>query len=77
MSRDTNNDTGNAAFRDLEGKIDQLLILSDQLKRENNSLKEREEGLMKERVALIEKNEMARSKVEGMITRLKALGPEI
>lgn len=73
MSQDTNNDD----FRSLEGKIDQLLALSDQLRSENDSLKEREASLMKERVLLIEKNEMARAKVEGMITRLKALGPEI
>ena len=73
MSKETSND----AFGDLEGKIDQLVALSDQLKSENHALKKREAGLVKERVHLIEKNEMARSKVEGMITRLKALGPEI
>lgn len=67
----------NDAFGDLEGKIDQLVALSDQLRSENGSLKEREAGLMKERTVLIEKNEMARTKVESMITRLKALGPEI
>ena len=67
----------NDVFGDLEGKIDQLVALSDHLRSENGSLKEREAGLMKERTVLIEKNEMARTKVESMITRLKALGPEI
>jgi cell division protein ZapB len=50
--------------------------LCQQLKRENQSLREREAGLLGERGELIEKNEMARKKIETMINRLRTLSAE-
>jgi len=61
---------------DLENKIDQLVALSERLQKENTGLRQRESSLLKEKGQLMEKTERARSRVESMITRLKALNPE-
>jgi|AutmiccBRH37_all_1029493.scaffolds.fasta_scaffold04996_2 cell division protein ZapB len=60
----------------LEAKIDRLVEASARLKAENEMLREREARLARERSQLLEKNERARTKIENMITRLKALAPE-
>ena len=60
----------------VEQKLDQLIELCQQLKRENQTLLEREVGLMGERSELIEKNEMARQKIEAMINRLRSMSAE-
>ncbi|MEC8427751.1 MAG: TIGR02449 family protein [Pseudomonadota bacterium] len=57
----------------LEGKLEQLLTLCDRLQEENQSYKQQETEWHQERARLIEKNELARNRVEAMITRLKAL----
>ena len=59
-----------------EEKLDQLIELCKQLKQENQALREREAGLVGERGQLIEKNEMARQKIETMISRLRNLSAE-
>jgi cell division protein ZapB len=64
------------SITELEHKVDRLAALSAGLKAENDALREREASLARERSQLIEKNEMARSKIENMIARLKALTPE-
>lgn len=43
------------------------------LEQENKLLHDRQEALVAERASLVERNEEARSRVEGMIERLKAL----
>lgn len=50
-----------------------LAGLCSQLHLENQSLKNQQGSLVEERARLIEKNELARSKVEQMIQRLKSL----
>jgi len=60
----------------LEQKIDRMINLCARLQQENQSLRERESSLLKERSKLLEKNEMARNRVETMITRLKGLSSE-
>ncbi|QHI62820.1 TIGR02449 family protein [Pseudomonas aeruginosa] len=57
----------------LTAKFDQLLQKLEQLKAENRLLRANEKSWREERAHLIEKNEMARHKVEAMILRLKAL----
>ncbi len=57
----------------LEQKIDELILLCDQLNTEIKSLKAKESHWLGERAKLIDKNEHARVKVEAMISRLKAL----
>jgi cell division protein ZapB len=64
------------SIAELENKVDRLAVLSARLKAENDVLREREASLARERSQLLEKNEMARSRIENMIARLKALTPE-
>ena len=59
-----------------EEKLDRLIELCQQLKRDNKALREREDDLLGERSQLMKKNEMARQKVETMINRLQALRAE-
>lgn len=57
----------------LERRIDELVRLCEQLVRENHALLERNNSWASERALLIEKNELAKSKVEAMISRLRSL----
>jgi cell division protein ZapB len=57
----------------LENQIDALIDTVAQLKQENSNLRQQQESLMSERSQLIEKTELARSRVEAMITRLRSL----
>lgn len=59
-----------------EDKLDRLIELCQQLKRDNKALREREGDLLGERSQLMKKNEMTRQKVETMINRLQALSAE-
>ena len=60
----------------IEQKIDRLIGLCARLQKENLALRERESSLLRERSQLLEKNELARNRVEGMITRLRGLSNE-
>lgn len=57
----------------LEQKIDELISLCQELNRENQMLKAQGASWQQERQELIDKNELARSKVEAMITRLRTM----
>jgi cell division protein ZapB len=57
----------------LEQKIDELISLCADLNRENFSLKADAFSWEQEKQDLIDKNELARNKVQAMISRLKAL----
>lgn len=57
----------------LEQKIDELIDLCNDLNRENQSLKADSASWQQERQDLISKNDLARSKVEAMITRLRGM----
>ncbi|MCW8908386.1 MAG: TIGR02449 family protein [Sedimenticola sp.] len=57
----------------LESQVDQLIQTIDRLSDENRSLRGRQQELMAERAELIEKTELARSRVEAMISRLRAI----
>lgn len=59
--------------RVLEEKIDHLIQVCDRLAEENRALRDQKVNLMAERAALIEKSEMARSRVEAMLLRLRAM----
>ena len=60
----------------LETKLDKLILLCSRLQQENAELKTRENEWQRERVRLIEKNELARSRVEAMITHVRNLDAE-
>jgi cell division protein ZapB len=60
-------------IRLLERRVDELIRMVERLKDENRLLRESQTGLIAERARLMEKNELARTRVEEMIARLKAL----
>jgi cell division protein ZapB len=60
-------------LKDLENKIDELISLCRELNRENRTLKAEIAGWREERKDLLDKNELARSKVEAMINRLRTM----
>lgn len=57
----------------LEGKIDELIGLCAELNRENQQLKADNAGWQQEKRELIDQNDLARSKVEAMIDRLRSM----
>ena len=57
----------------LESRVEELIELNLKLARENRALKLQQKNWTAERAALIEKNELAKSRVEAMIGRLKGL----
>ena len=57
----------------LEAKLDALIEALDELERRNSMLESDRENWLVERNRLLEKNELAKNKVEAMILRLKAL----
>lgn len=59
--------------KELEKKIDELISLCRELNLENGALKAQVAGWQDERKDLIDKNELARSKVEAMIDRLRSM----
>lgn len=60
-------------FADLETKIDELIAVIDELEHKQAAMAAEKESWQAERTRLIEKNELARTKVEAMISRLKSL----
>ena len=60
-------------LKKLEARVEQLIETCSHLKEENKSLRTRQDSLVAERADLIEKTELARSRVESMINRLKAM----
>ncbi len=57
----------------LERRVNQLIALTEQLSRENQALRTQQDNWSVERAKLIEKNELAKSRVESMIGRLRSL----
>jgi cell division protein ZapB len=57
----------------LEQQVDALIGLCHRLQDENKSLRARQNTLISERGELIEKTEQARSRVEAMLSRLRAM----
>ena len=60
-------------LKELEKKIDELISLCRDLNRENQALKADSAGWHHERQGLIDKNKLARNKVEAMIDRLRTM----
>lgn len=57
----------------LERRLDELVVITSQLKDENRSLRQRQDTLIAERATLLQKNEQVRARVEAMVGRLKAM----
>jgi len=60
-------------LQDLEAQVEALIHTCEQLSDENRALRDQQSTLVAERASLIEKSELARSRVEAMIARLKAM----
>lgn len=60
-------------IKNLESRIDRLIAFCQHLEQENSSLKSENKGLLDEHARLIEKTKLARTRIETMIGRLKAL----
>jgi cell division protein ZapB len=59
--------------KDLESKIDELIVLIDELEQKQGSMTADQDAWQEERTRLLDKNELAKTKVEAMIQRLKTL----
>ncbi|GHD35322.1 TIGR02449 family protein [Parahalioglobus pacificus] len=57
----------------LEGKIDELIGLCEQLNTENRTLKAENANYQRERRDLLEQNAQARTRVEAVLDRLRAM----
>jgi cell division protein ZapB len=62
-----------AALNALAAKIELLITRCEHLQAENTSLRQVQNEWQQERLHLMQKNDLARSKIEAMIGRLKAL----
>ena len=60
-------------LKHLEQRVDELIDTVGSLKNENTNLRQQKDKLVSERSQLIEKTELARSRVEAMISRLRSL----
>ena len=56
-----------------ESKVDRLILTCQQLKRDNMTLKKRENELISEKNQLAKCNDITKRKVENMISRLQTL----
>lgn len=63
----------NYTLQHLSQKLDELIEQHQQLQKENQSLRQLEQEWQQERTRLIEKNDVARARVEAMIDDLKSL----
>jgi cell division protein ZapB len=60
-------------LQSLEARIDALIQTCKKLADENQSLRESQNNLTSAHAALLEKNALARSRIEAMIARLKSM----
>ena len=63
----------NIELSNLSNSVDVLLGMIQELKQENTQLRSQQDFLQGERSKLMEKNETARTRVEAIINRLKAM----
>ncbi|MDO9106647.1 MAG: TIGR02449 family protein [Methylovulum sp.] len=64
-------------LKELEDKLDQLIVQYYAVKNENHTLKTKQEALVQEKTQLLEKTALAKTRVEAMITRLKAMEHDV
>ena len=69
----TNYDMTEESFQNLSNKVDDLIELCSEMKRENQLLKASESSWHSERKKLLEKNKEAKTRLQSILTRLKAM----
>lgn len=62
-----------SALEEMEAGVEELVRLCERLREENRSLRKQLEATAAERAVLFEKNAQVTSRVEAMISRLKAM----
>ena len=65
------------AIQQLEQQVDELLRTSRRLREENMLLRSQQAAWLTERAQLIEKTDVARGRIEKMVSRLKELDSEL
>jgi cell division protein ZapB len=73
MNLNDPNSTSELDLNKLETQVDELIRTIGRLTEENRNLRGKQQELMSERAELIEKTELARSRVEAMISRLRSI----
>jgi cell division protein ZapB len=64
------------SLKTLEDKVDALIQLCADMKSENQRLREQEHSLQAERTNLLNKNQLAKSRLEKVLTRLQSMQQE-
>ena len=65
------------AIQQLEQQVDELLRTSRRLREENLLLRSQQAAWLTERAQLVEKADVARSRIDKMVSRLKELDSEL
>ena len=65
------------AIQQLEQQVDDLLRASRRIRDENKILKSQQTAWLTERTQLLEKTDLARSRIDTMVSRLKELDNEL
>lgn len=60
-------------LRRIEKRVEELVSICNQLREENQSLRQRQDALVAEKAGLLQKNDLVRGRVEAMIERLKSM----
>ncbi len=63
----------NSSYSGLEEKVDELIQLCADMKAENQALRDQTSTLKSERKTLLDKNQLARVRLEKVLRRLKTL----
>jgi len=66
-----NTENQSVDIKDLEEKLEELIQRYTAVQSENSTLKTKQDALVKEKAKLVEKTNLARTRVEAMISRLK------
>lgn len=62
-----------SAFKSLEDKVDELIRLCSDMKKENQVLRDRESQLRHEKDSLLGRQQVARVRLEKVLRRLKSI----
>ena len=73
MQKEAQQQSVDIEIRRLETLLEELVKTCEQLRNENSTLRTQSENLAGEHSELLEKNELARSRVEAMIAHLKSM----
>lgn len=63
----------NEQLKQLESRVDDLIDACERLKKENFSLRDSSSAMQSEHDALMEKTQLAKTRIKSMIERLKTL----